>query len=281
MKNIYGTIGYTILQSDEYQIKIIIMADMHDKLPQCENKINVSEWFKNKLHTSKILLEEVPRDDVNLIELWSNSIHTQELKNLYLQNPKNIQAVDVRPFLVLFSWEIIDINNKSHDISLYDYLKSIDNFFTFNHVYFLNKIPFYGENKIKNTKLGEHYLKIKKNYINFLNKYRHLMNKKVYTLTKTHRYVLEELNEIMSEIMEWNICGNIVTNKNQSIILHAGLAHSEKTIEWLKNHYGFKLIIDQGINKIIQTFNNPLNGCVKLPFDLDVQFGGFSHFLLN
>ena len=33
------------------------------------------------------------------------------------------------------------------------------------------------------------------------------------------------------------------------MILHTGLAHSEKVIEWLTNHYEFKIIQKEGIKK--------------------------------
>ena len=84
MKNIYGTIGYTVLKNPNTNNKIIILADMHDKLPECVNQTNISNWFESKINSSKILLEEVPRDNVTLHELWSESPHTQNLKNLFL-----------------------------------------------------------------------------------------------------------------------------------------------------------------------------------------------------
>ena len=66
MSKIYGTIGYVFLKKDNR--KIIVLADQHDTLPSCENKINVAEWFKSKFKTSKILLEEVPRENNKLLD---------------------------------------------------------------------------------------------------------------------------------------------------------------------------------------------------------------------
>ena len=64
--NISGSIGYTLLQNGNK--KILILADMHSELPYCKNGIFVSNWMKSK-YKSKILLEEVPRENNKLIEL--------------------------------------------------------------------------------------------------------------------------------------------------------------------------------------------------------------------
>ena len=39
-KNIYGTIGYTILKNDNHNV--IVFADMHDQLLDCNNNITIS-----------------------------------------------------------------------------------------------------------------------------------------------------------------------------------------------------------------------------------------------
>ena len=78
----------------------------------------------------QILLEEVNRNQVKLLELWPNSDHIQNLKNLYLNNRTKIIPVDIRPFLYGFHWDIID-EDKYKDygnILLRDYLSNL-NFF--------------------------------------------------------------------------------------------------------------------------------------------------------
>lgn len=278
MKNIYGTIGYTILEDNNNKNKIIVMADMHNTLPDCGNQIEVSDWFKNKLVTSEILLEEVPRENVNLIELWSNSKHTQSLKKLYLDNPKQIKAIDIRPFLVPFSWEIVETSNPDHKITLKEYICTINDFFEFNHPYFIKNQPFYDQNMLVNNNLGNHFFKIKKNFIRFIITNKIILDQKIYNIKIHKTEILEKINDILSDIMEWNICADIYGFKNKSIILHTGLAHSEKIINWLINQYNYYIVSSQGINQISQTFHTPLNGCIKLPFDLDVQFGGLADF---
>ena len=71
MTNIYGTIGFSLLEHIDDKNKIMILADMHNTLPSCNNKTNIADWFKSKFPTSEILLEEVPREDFKLKELWS------------------------------------------------------------------------------------------------------------------------------------------------------------------------------------------------------------------
>jgi hypothetical protein len=112
---IYGTVGITLLSKGVHNV--IVMADNHDTLPECQNKINVAEWFGKKMGTSKILLEEVPRQGNKLVELWKESPHTQQLKDLYLENPDTIPGMDIRPFVIPFSFEVlneIDESNKEY-----------------------------------------------------------------------------------------------------------------------------------------------------------------------
>ena len=84
---LYGTIGYTIFENNITRKKVIIFADKHDDLESCPNNIDMAVWFKTKFPTSKILLEEVPRNNVELEELWPTAKHTQSLKNLSKVSP--------------------------------------------------------------------------------------------------------------------------------------------------------------------------------------------------
>ena len=135
--NINGSIGYTLLTTGINNI--LILADMHSELPYCENNgIFVSDWMKSKKN-SKILLEEVPRLGSTLKELWPTSIHTQKLKNLYLSNSISINGIDVRPFLIPYSWELIN-ETKVEDMSLKKYFSLIDDFFKIKHHYFIKDL---------------------------------------------------------------------------------------------------------------------------------------------
>lgn len=276
MKNIYGTIGYTVLKNIYNNNKIIILADKHDRLVECTNKTNISEWFKTKFYTSQILLEEIPIDFKrnNLIELWTNSIHTNDLKNLYLNNSHLIHAVDIRPFLQPFSIEIadtIEINN----ITLYDYLNEINNFFCLKSNYINQKLPNYNLLSLKKTKLGKHFMYIKKKFGKYLLKNRDKINYTISYIYNNHYESLDYINEILDNIMEWYICALIDTLKNKSIIVHTGLLHSQKVIKWLLINYDYIIINKYGINDIEKLINTNISGCVNLPNEINNQFGGF------
>ena len=123
--NINGSIGYSFLSDKKYNI--LILADIHSELPYCKTDgIFISEWLDNK-KTSKLLLEEVPRINIKLQELWSTSEHTQKLKEIYIKKNDIIHGVDIRPFLLPMSWEIIE---SDESIILKDYIKLINDFFT-------------------------------------------------------------------------------------------------------------------------------------------------------
>ena len=281
-ENLYGSVGYEYLIKDNNnrKYKILMLADQHDELPSCRNSITMAELFKNKLKlgTSNILLEEVPRvGDNNLIELWAESAHTQELKNLYLEN-NLITGVDIRPFLIPFSWEIFEDINKStneYNISIIDYLKEIDKFFSLKHEFIMSNLPNYNGHILKNTLLGNHFLLIKKRFDNYLKNLnnRKLLFKQVRYLYLNHQYELNKINKILDDIMEWYTCAHIELSKNKPIIIHAGLAHTEKLNEWLKLHYGYKTKHKEGINTIRDARISQRNGCVGLSL-INTQFGG-------
>lgn len=278
MKNIYGTIGYTLLKNPNTNKKIIILADMHDRLPECINHTNVSDWFESKINSSKILLEEVPREKVTLHELWENSPHTQNLKKLFLKNQNIIHAVDIRPYLIPFSWELLSDLKTSideyYDIKLKKYLRKINSFFILQFEYLIEKLPNYKIEKLVHTKLGKHFLEIKKNWKKFVENNHIYLNSKMRILYKDNSNELEKVSDILDEIMEWYICANIDLNSDKSIILHTGLAHSDKVINWLINHYNFTLEDSVGINKMDEIILKPMSGCVPLPDDVNNQFGG-------
>lgn len=102
--SLYGSIGYTYLTNELINPKfILVLSDNHSKLPYCNNYKMISDWLKEKINTSNILLEEVPRDNSqNLKEIFINSDHTQKLKNFYINNSNLILGVDIRPLLHLF-----------------------------------------------------------------------------------------------------------------------------------------------------------------------------------
>ena len=107
--NLSGSIGYTLLSNNNKNI--LVFADAHSEVIYCkDNFIKISDFFRKLLNNEnyQILLEEVNRSRVKLLELWPNSEHIQNLKNLYLNNKTKIIPVDIRPYFYQFHWEIIE-----------------------------------------------------------------------------------------------------------------------------------------------------------------------------
>ena len=273
MKNIYGTIGYTILKNNQTKKSIIIFADKHDNLPTCNNKINISEWFKQKMYSSKILLEEVPRDSVELEELWINSEHTQDLKKLYLNNSQEINGLDIRPLLIPFSWEIATNSNPELKITVKKYLEKINEFFQVANNYLIKNLPIYNYKKLIGTKLGTHFLLIKNNFKKILVKNKQYLIFNICTVKIIKPDFFQLINNLLDQIMEWYTCANVIINMDKPIVIHVGLAHSEKIVQLLQVHYEYDLIIEKGINKLNLILSDNIEGCVSLSNSNDNQFG--------
>ena len=278
MINLYGSIGYSLLksQANEFPRKILVLADMHSQLSYCSDYKKISEWLLSKINNSNVLLEEVPRDNVELKGLFDKSDHTRDLKNLFLNNPDVIHALDIRPFLIPFSWEIIQFNSEI-DIKLIDYLKLIDNFYSFNHIKFKELLDdIYSQKYINTNKLKLHYDVIRNSFItDYKEKYKRYLETNLSNLFKNNIKVLEDINKHLNNIMEYFIISKIYQLKrdNKNIIIHAGLAHSEKVVFWLEILYNYKTESNYGLNKIndIETYNIS-NGCLQLPNIIDTQF---------
>jgi len=281
MSKIYGTIGFVFLTKGNH--KIIILSDQHDTLPECDNKINIADWFKKKFNSSKILLEEVPREDNKLIELWKESPHTQELKKLYLDNPKIISGTDIRPFMIPFSWEVlgqIDIQNKDYHLNMIEFLKDIDNFFCLQNTFIMNNLSNYNVNILKDTLLGKHYLLIKNKYEQLLDELNNdeLLTLQIRYVNENHNNKLSILNNLLDDIMEWYICAQINLYNDKSIIIHAGLAHTDKIIKLLQSHYNFEIKHQEGINNMNNIDVGTRSGCIQVPQEIDNQFGGIKFY---
>lgn len=284
-----GSLGYTLLVNK--QCRIIIFADMHSELPYCEkNGIFISEWFKNISNNFKdtqnylFLLEEVPRTEIKLKELWPSSPHTQKLKDLYINNSHIIQGIDIRPFLIPYSWELdSETTLDKPSVNLKEYLNLIDLFFTLNLQFInddlkhINTIQF-----LKNNYLGKHYINLKNKTISFIKINRNYLHKHINELININKNILEEINEIISNIMEWYSIAKIIQGINEnktSIILHAGLVHTTNIIKLLKKHYGYTIKEDSGLTDMNDIENNNINknninGCLHLPIYIEKQITG-------
>ena len=269
--NISGSIGYTLLQKNNK--KILILADMHSELPYCKNGIFVSNWMKSK-YKSKILLEEVPRTGSSLQELWPSSPHTQKLKEFYLNNSMIINGVDVRPFLIPYSWELVN-EVKVANMNLQKYFSFIDDFFKLKHAHFIKELNIvYKKEYLDSSFLGQHFFRIRKQVEDFILLYKSQLKNSVKELVNKNNLMFEKINEIISNIMEWYIIAKIYNQPNENnFIVHAGLLHTSNLNKLLLADYGFKLINFEGIYSI-DDGHKPSNGCLALPESINSQFGG-------
>ena len=280
MSKIYlnGSIGYTLIVKDN--IKVLILADMHSELPYCEKDgVFISDWFKNKFN-SKILLEEVPRVGPKLKELWPSSPHTQKLKDEYIKNSHIIQGIDVRPFLIPFSWELA-FDKEAPSINLKQYLNLINLFFNLKLDFIRKDLKYiYTKEFLKTNKLGEHYLILKKKVKIFVKNNKIYLGKNIKDIVKNNENLLEQINDLISDIMEWYSIAKIFQGMNEnktSFILHAGLSHTTNIINLLKLHYGYKTIDEYGTTDM-SNLDKENNGCLQLPTDIEKQFGGHNSF---
>ena len=266
MTNIYGSVGYTLLRN-KYNT-ILIFADVHSKLSYCENKIDISDWFRDNMNFTNVLLEEVPRDGVELNELWTESEHTQKLKNLFLQNSKLIHAIDIRPYLIPFSWEMCELKNDN--IIFRDYLNKISIFFKLEDDYFKNNLSLVYNEKylMNNIHLGKHFLELHILFNLYKEKHMNHMGKNICDLVKENKSILEEFNSILDSIMEWFTIAKMFQLKfnKKNVIIHTGLYHSDNIRNKLMELYDYKIIDINGINTIkdIENYKN-YSGCVSVP----------------
>ncbi len=263
--NISGSVGFTLLKHNILNKYVLLLADVHDGVSYCaKDSIFIDKWLNDKSNND-ILLEEILRDQLNkLKELWPSSKHTQDLKHLSINN-KKIKLVDIRPLLIPFSWELCESNNELGKYLLKDYLKPLDNLFNFKRTNLMKNIILPQVLKLKEPyKRGiiKHYYEMKDLYLEFISEYKHLMDKELIYILNIDFSILEKINNILSLIMEWYIILLIHSSSKNSII-HIGLAHSNRVLDLLLEVYNFKIINQQGINKMEDTYK-PLHSCINI-----------------
>jgi len=275
--NIDGGIGYVLFKYNN--IYVLVFSDVHDGVSYCkEASIQMADYFKSKMNKTNILLEESTQKEVKLKDLWPNAKHTQELKNLANLN-NDIKSFDIRPLLVPFSWELIEVEPKYGNITLAEYLSLINNFFNGTSILFtkyikndLNKIS--NNNKKLEKKNNLHLREIKRQYDLFKKKHYKLMDVSLNNIIKNNNNILEKINDIISYIMEWYII-LLILNSEKNIIVHTGLAHSSKLIRLLY-WYKFDPIESDGLNFFEQITNSEkienIHACIRLPNHIDDVF---------
>ena len=285
MPYVSGSIGYSYLKNKNKEV--LSLADDHSLSEYCNNTnaICIDRWL-DKTKNTNIYIEEVERKNVRLKELWPNAIHTQRLKNWYLENKynDNVIPIDIRPFLIPFDWKLMFKKSIYGQFKLNEYIKPI-NIFLYQENYtnihlieplllkILKKLQYIKANKMKNTGLIKHFNLIKKKFYQFLKKHKHKLHLKLcdcfdndepwfgnYLYTDEELPLFTELDEILSAIMEWYTILNIITTDKLSII-HAGLYHTKNINHLLINIYNFTLQKPEYIN--------PHKSCVLLTPEID------------
>ena len=271
MTTIYGSVGYTFLRSNDNNDPtfILILADIHSKLDYCDNFIQISEWLKKNMSNVNILLEEVSREDFKLGELWSSSDHTIKLKNLYLNNQKKIFDIDIRPYLIPYSWELLEENKNLKNVTFKKYLELLNEFLYVK----LDKINYkkynvYNSSFLNNHKLKIHLTQIRDMFSLFLANNKLLMDNYLYDIFKNNKSILTDLNLLLDSCMEWYSIAkmyDLQVDNNKNFIIHTGLFHSERIIDILQKNYNYNIIVKDGINNIKDAEKYNHDGCILLP----------------
>lgn len=268
--NTYGLVGYTLLEKDNKNI--LIFADIHDGVTYCNNSVGISDWLKGRFNKNQILVEEVQLKNVNLKDLWPNSKHTQELKSLVKKYDSNVDAVDIRPLLIPFSWELLDKYPKLGDITLQKYLSYLNDFFHGKGVLY-DTIISKEVNKLKDNKYYKkilvHYAIIKNEFFT-LQKKNNLQKKIILYYDKED--LLEDINHLISLVMEWYIV-LLSLNSSKNTIIHSGLAHTTRLNNILQKFYNFKIIDKKGLNYMKHlNYDKVYSACIMIPEHVKNRF---------
>lgn len=295
MVKISGAVGYTLLKNDKNKI-ILVLADIHSNLPYCENGINISQWFDKISDESQLVIEEVPRENVVLQELWPTSPHTQSLKNFIIdkkysgrkesQKSKNIELLDIRPFLKPFSWEIFANGSDTdlteiNQITFSQYLLHLDWFFMLRE-YDNSMFPFLKKvhekilkaiknkkNKSDSTGIFSHFQQLSQTYQKFRIDHAKFDNLNLKDMVDNKNLEpLLKLNEINSFIIEWYAILHTFSTLKPSVI-HTGLAHSDRIVNVLQQVYQFDIIDQNGINQMNDNLDiKKIKSCINLPNEI-------------
>ena len=202
--------------------------------------------------------EEVKRNKKSeLKELWSTSEHTVELKNLYLDNPDTIIPIDIRQYLYVVSWELLDTKTKK--LTMREYLERFISFFDYqNNIPDLTKLM----DKIifKTTGIAKYFNLMKKDFNNIIKQF-DINETIVNHINKYDKRFLLMIDDIASMIMDWYTIINIFTTKKDTYI-HAGLFHTSNIIQIIVDNFNFTISYQSGTNDINN--HNDIKSCVNI-----------------
>ena len=263
--NISGVSGYSVLKYPDIEKEVLIFSDIHDGVEYCLDGVFIDEIFKNVHNDIIILLEEVPRLGVELIELFPDAEHTRRLRDLYVSNKYNIIGVDLRPYLIPFSHMKINfekLSKNESNMSMLEYLNLLEVFFNPEKKRKV-KYPLFLENVLNLLKELESRSGIGRYYNELRDKYNDIKNgfnmEGMFIDNKDKIEVLNKLDDLLVEIMDWYIL-LIIKSKRDDIIIHVGLYHYVNIVSRLKE-MGFKELKSDGIRSLKYLENK---SCVRI-----------------
>ena len=281
-----GSVGFTLLELNT--INVLLFADIHDGIEYCkQDSTMIAEWLNKMSSKNNILLEEIIRERFILTDLWPNSKHTQELKQLKNANEKII-PIDIRPKLIPFSWEVVGTNNILGQMRLDKYINDMVKLFNMDSEFYIKYLKIDIETmELKQSTFSEskvspliHFNELKEILKQFILDNKDLLNKNIIYISKNNIKVLYEINNLISMIMEWYII-LLIHNNTKNTIIHVGLAHSNRLLDLLVKVYRFKIIKQSGINQMREIPNNIPSSCIMLPPDVTNMYNrkyGFNIF---
>ena len=273
-KYLSGSVGFTLLECNN--IYVLLFADIHDGIEYCkQDSVMIAEWLNRISNKNTVLLEEIIREEFQLTDLWPNAKHTQELKHLKDTNEKII-PVDIRPMLIPFSWELVNMNdNKLGDITLLKYIKPLLDLFSLSSPFYNNYIKT-GIDEMEKTQANSdkskvspntHFKELKDMFKEFILNNKNVMNKNIYYIIQNEISILYQINNLIGMLMEWYII-LLIHNNTKNTVVHVGLAHSNRLLDLLVKVYRFKIIEQSGLNRMADIPISIPSACVLLPPDV-------------
>jgi hypothetical protein len=304
MQNISGVIGLSILQNKKNKIFIFYDDHQNIKYCGDKFYISdlFSDLLKNEKINKDIclLLEEPFYNNLSKIKvLWSESGHLHNFRKFYTQiinrcTKDNIckgYPVDVRLALTEFSIEeMMDSNNTSSkytNINIKNYFNPILYLFDIHKtllkknsiIEFLKKIfinfsntQFYKELHKRIIIFYEKFIKENENILlyqyietlsqeNFIFKY----IKGYPFINENNIYFFDEIDKILSGIMEFFTFIMILILPQKFKFFYAGYYHSNNIKYILINYYGYELVSEYGITEDIEIINSSkINNCIAV-----------------
>ncbi len=271
---ISGAVGYTLLKHIDIEESILLFSDIHADVTYCEDPKSKEIHELLDECTEKgiaVFLEEALREtNIQLESLW-DAPHTAALRELNLTNYKII-PVDIRSLLIPFSWELCEQNESQCSITLREYLREIDELFSFQPCICITKyiLPLIkqslGYPRTRKLLINHFYL-LRKIFAEFIHNNKQYWDYSIKQLLDGHTDLLERINTMLSMIMEWYII-LLVSNCQSHMIIHVGLAHSSNILEILTSIYQYKITKQAGINKMTDLRDittEKVSACVRPP----------------